>query len=83
MRSFAESLLATLGNKGPILVYSHFEKTILKLLSKLFPDLANPLERIIGRLVDLLPIARNHYYHPRDEGFLVHQGGLALRSSRP
>jgi hypothetical protein len=68
MRSFAESLLANLGNKGPILVYSHFEKTILKLLSKLFPDLATPLGGIIGRLVDLLPIARNHYYHPLMKG---------------
>jgi hypothetical protein len=68
MRFFAERLLATLGNKGPILVYSHFEKTILKLLSKLFPDLATPLDGIIGRLVDLLPISRNHYYHPLMKG---------------
>lgn len=68
MRSFAESLLTTLGNKGPILHYHHFEKTILKLLSKLFPDLSNPLEGLIGRLVDLLPIARSHYYHPAMKG---------------
>jgi hypothetical protein len=64
MRSFAESLLTTLGNKGPVFVYSHFEKTILKLLGKLFPDLASKLDRVIGRLVDLLPITRKHYYHP-------------------
>jgi hypothetical protein len=68
MRSFAESLLATLENRSPILVYSHFEKTILKVLSKLLPDLANPLDGLIGRLVDLLPIARNYYYHPAMKG---------------
>jgi len=68
MRSFAELLLATVGNKGPILVYSHFEKTILKVLTKLLPDLANPLDGVIGRLVDLLPIARSYYYHPAMKG---------------
>lgn len=68
MRSFAESLLATLGNTGSILVYSHFEKTILNLLSKLFPDLSNQLDGLVARLVDLLPITRNHYYHPAMKG---------------
>jgi len=68
MRSFAESLFATLGNNGPILHYHHFEKTILKLLSKLLPGLSGQLDGLIARLVDLLPIARNHYYHPEMKG---------------
>jgi hypothetical protein len=68
MRSFAESLLATLDAQGPILVYSHFEKTILTLLSKLFPDLAKRLDDLIGRLVDLLQVSRHHYYHPAMRG---------------
>jgi hypothetical protein len=68
MRSFAEHLLATLGSSGPILAYSHFEKTILNALTKLFPDLSGPLDGILGRLVDLLPIARKHYYHPAMRG---------------
>ncbi|MGO9119550.1 MAG: DUF2779 domain-containing protein [Desulfomonilaceae bacterium] len=68
MRAFAESLLATVGSKGPILIYSSFEKTILKLLSRLFPDLANPLNGLIDRLVDLLSITRKHYYHPAMKG---------------
>ena len=68
MRLFAEKLLATLGNEGPILVYSHFEKTRLKELADLFPDLADGLNRFIDRLVDLLPLTRQNYYHPEMKG---------------
>lgn len=32
------------------------------------PDLAEPLKSIRGRLWDLLPIVRNHYYHPDFHG---------------
>ena len=35
---------------------------------ELFPDLSDALETIIDRIEDLLPIARNYYYHPRQNG---------------
>ena len=37
-------------------------------MAKAFPDLATPLLAIRERLVDLLPLARNHYYHPDMQG---------------
>ena len=40
-------------------------RTVINGLIVLFPDLNNPLERIIDRLVDLHPIVKAHYYHPR------------------
>lgn len=46
----------------------HFEKTRLKELADLFPDLADGLNRLIDRLVDLLPLTRQHYYHPEMKG---------------
>jgi hypothetical protein len=33
-----------------------------------FPDLATALHAAIDRIVDLLPIARDHYYHPAMRG---------------
>ena len=33
-----------------------------------FPDLAERLERVISRVVDLLPLAHEHYYHPSMKG---------------
>ena len=63
MRRFVESLLEALGTDGPIVVYSGFEKTVLKNLASRFSDLAPPIERVIKRVFDLLPILQRHYYH--------------------
>ena len=32
---------------------------------EMFPDLEEPLTKIINRLVDLHPIVKEHYYHPK------------------
>ena len=64
-RAFAESLIEHCGKVGPILVYSHFERDRLKALCRFYPDLADALRGIMGRLVDLLPMARRGYYDPR------------------
>lgn len=68
MRQFAESLIACLGSDGPVLVYSNFERTTLRQLQQHFPDLHVALENIVDRLVDLLPVAEQHYYHPAMKG---------------
>jgi hypothetical protein len=70
MRSFAESLLKTLGRgKHPILTYNMaFEKSVLQGLAHRFPDLAAGIQRVTKRLQDLLPIMRQHYYHPDMNG---------------
>jgi hypothetical protein len=68
-RTCAESLIAALGNSGPVFVYYQaFEKGRINELAELFPDLAARLHAINERIVDLLPIARAHYYHPDMKG---------------
>jgi hypothetical protein len=68
MRAFAESLIQALAQDGPIIVYSGYEERILKELQQLYPDLSDSLAAIIGRLVDLLPPMRKHFYHPQQHG---------------
>lgn len=64
-RSFAESLVAALGMGGAIIVYNAaFERGRMEELAEAFPDLALDLRAAIVRIVDLLPIVRDHYYHP-------------------
>ena len=65
MRPFAETLLGTLGRRGPILVYNQsFEASRVKELAAIFPDIAVGLLALVARMVDLLPITRDYYYHP-------------------
>ncbi len=69
LRRFAESLIETLGGDGPILVYNQtFEKSRIQELAIMFPDLAPQLTSILDRVVDMLPIARQYYYHPAMKG---------------
>jgi hypothetical protein len=66
--AFLESLLTMLGTKGDICVYSSFEATQLRAMREAFPEHALPIEKVIGRLVDLLPKIREHVYHPEFHG---------------
>ena len=64
-RAFAERLVAAIGDAGPIMVYNAtFERGVILELAEAFPDLAPALRALAGRLFDLLPLARQHYYHP-------------------
>jgi len=68
-RGFAEALVAGCGASGTIFVYNiSFERRVIVELAREFDDLAPALNALIGRLVDLLPIARDHYYHPSQHG---------------
>ncbi len=62
--AFARSLLAFVGTDGPIVVYSPYEATVLKHLAEHLPHLRDALLAVIGRLFDLLPLARRGYYAP-------------------
>ena len=68
MRRFAESLLATLGTAGPILVYTSYERRTLRELAARFADLAPALDALAARIVDLHAPTREHYYHPAMRG---------------
>lgn len=62
---FADALIAACGDDGPIVVYNQsFESGRIKELAEILPDRATRLMRLRGRLWDLLPPIRNHYYHP-------------------
>ncbi|MES2403083.1 MAG: DUF2779 domain-containing protein [Pseudomonadota bacterium] len=69
MRKFAESMLAVLGDAGSILVYNAgFESSRIKELAVMLPDVAQKLGLLLPRIIDLLPITREHYYHPAMKG---------------
>jgi hypothetical protein len=68
MRDCAKQLIERLGDSGPILTYSPFERQVIRGLARRFPDLAPALMALADRIVDLLPIVRQHYYHPDMRG---------------
>jgi len=67
-RILAENLIRDCGSEGSIIVYTSFEKTIIKGLRGTFPDLADELNGLLYRLVDLCDIIRRNYYHPGFHG---------------
>lgn len=80
--NLAEQLLSTIGQTGSIVVYSSYEKRILKGLAKAFPEYSIVIQSVIERLWDLLPIIKSHYYHPDFRGsFSIKSVLPALRPS--
>jgi predicted RecB family nuclease len=67
-RVLVVNLLDELGVEGDILVYSPFERVVLQALAKRYPDLAEPIDACVKRLVDLCAVIRNAYYHPSFRG---------------
>jgi hypothetical protein len=65
MRLLAEKMITCLGSRGPILMYTNYEQTVINTLIRLFPDLQTPLQALIDRLVDLHPPVKANYYHPK------------------
>jgi hypothetical protein len=65
MRALAEKMIECLGDSGPVLMYTSYEKGVITRLIELFPDLNDSLSNIISRLIDLHPIVKTHYYHPK------------------
>ena len=68
-KAFAEALIAACGERGPVFVYNAgFETARIRELGERFPRLKNALLALNERVVDLLPVARDHYYHPSQQG---------------
>jgi hypothetical protein len=68
-RACAQSLVDLCGEQGPVFAYSAgFECRVMRELAARFPEFAPALKSIIERVADLLPIARNRYYHPSQHG---------------
>jgi hypothetical protein len=77
MRSFSEALIDALGDSGPVIVYSTFEKTVLRNLQERYPELRERLQSIIDRLFDLLQPIKTYYFH-RDL-----QGSYSIKNVLP
>ncbi len=63
--ALAERLVTACAGARTIVAYhAPFERQCIVQLAEAVPSLAAPLGSIAERLVDLLPIVRNHVYHP-------------------
>lgn len=67
-RTLAANLVADLGAKGSICVYTGYERRILKALAAHAPELSHALHALTERLWDLYPVVRDNYYHPDFRG---------------
>ena len=67
-REFITSLCVALGESGSIVVYAAFESQRLSELAAWLPEFAERITKIKCRLWDLLPVVRNHVYHPAFAG---------------
>lgn len=77
-RPFAEALLAACAPARTLVAYgASFERGRLAELAEALPDLAPALGALKAKIADLLPIVRDHVYHP-DFG-----GSFSLKSVLP
>lgn len=78
-RPLAEALLSVLerDTSGPVLMYTSYEKRMIRELAAALPDLSDRLEAIIPRLVDLRTIVKDNVYHPD------FHGGFSLKDVLP
>jgi hypothetical protein len=67
-KELAEQLIQKLGDAGSVVVYGSFEKTILLKLAETFPALANKIELIVERIVNLERIISTSFTHPDFHG---------------
>ncbi len=66
---FALALVDACGNHGPVYVYNAgFETARINELAIRHPQFSEALLGINARVVDLLPIARERFYHPSQQG---------------
>ena len=76
--ALAERLIRACGSARSIVVYyAAFERECLLRMANALPALAGPLRSVADRLFDLLPIVRNHVYHP------AFGGSFSLKSVLP
>ena len=56
-------------DNGPIIVYhATYERGRIRELAERHPEHAALLQRYLDRIFDLLPVVKEHFYHPRMEG---------------
>lgn len=68
VHAVADALLSAIGTEGTIVAYGSFESTMFRNLAAMVPSRAGELEKARERIVDMLPLVRQHYYHPAMRG---------------
>jgi len=78
--AMAEAVLRACGDAATVVAYNApFERRCLEHLAEHVPDRRRALLAVAGKLVDLLPIVRDHVYHPAFVGsFSMKAVGPAL-----
>ena len=64
----ARAMIEATKNAEKVVMYSSFERRCIRDLQMAVPDLEAELVDLEGKLVDLLPVLRNHVYHPDFRG---------------
>jgi hypothetical protein len=64
----ADRLIRATADAERIIHFSPFEKTRIEALASQLPSRAAQLHAMTGRLFDLLPVVRDHVYHPEFRG---------------
>ena len=59
------------------MVYSSYEEAMMRQVAEAFPEFRQAMSAISKRLWDLLPVIREHYYHP------AFQGSYSIKSVLP
>jgi predicted RecB family nuclease len=64
----AERMIEATSGAERVVTYSAFEKTRIRGLQLSVPSLKRELLELEGKLIDLLPVLRDHVYHPDFQG---------------
>ncbi|MFH0809074.1 MAG: DUF2779 domain-containing protein [Pseudomonadota bacterium] len=63
-KEFTRTLLDALGEQGTILIYTSYEKRIIRELAEQFPRHSSRLLALMDRFCDLEALVKRYYYHP-------------------
>ncbi len=66
--ALADAMLRATADAGRIVMYSPFERTRIRELAAALPHRRDALLALEARLIDLLPVMRDHVYHPGFRG---------------
>ena len=66
--ALARAMIEATADAERVVHYSPFEKTRIKNLQQVVPELAAELKQLESKLIDLLPVIRNNVYHPEFQG---------------
>ncbi|KPJ76573.1 MAG: hypothetical protein AMJ54_11195 [Deltaproteobacteria bacterium SG8_13] len=74
---FTRALLDALTADGSVVIYTTYEKKILRALANDLPEMREALHAAVDRTVDLHAMIKKHYYHPQ------FRGSFSLKSVLP